>query len=115
MMFCQLIIPNLLNGFHYYTPKKLDIKETTETDSSSSFLDINLKFDTNGHLSTKLYDKRDDFNIVIPHLSSHSPTAPTCGIYISQLTSYARPCSLYSYFLQCRRFLSCKLLNQGYF
>jgi len=113
--FCQSIIPTLLNGFHYYTPKELEIKETTETASSSSFLDINLKFDTNVHLSTRLYDKRDDFNFVIPHLSSTIPIAHACGIYISQLTIYARHCSLYSYFLQCHRFLSSKLLNQGFF
>jgi hypothetical protein len=37
------------------------IKETTETASSTSFLDIYLK----GHFSTRLYDKSDDFNFSI--------------------------------------------------
>ena len=41
------------------------MKETTETPGSASFLDIYLKFETNGQLSTWLYDKREDFNFVI--------------------------------------------------
>ena len=36
--------------------KELEIKETTET----AFLTF--KYDTNGQLSTRFYDKRDDFN-----------------------------------------------------
>jgi len=31
------------------------LKETTEADSSVSFLDVFLKFDTNGQLSTRFY------------------------------------------------------------
>ena len=41
-------------------PPELEIKETTETVSSASYLDILLEFDPKGHLSTRLYDKRDD-------------------------------------------------------
>ena len=46
-------------------PKELEIKETTETASSASFLDIYFIFDirANGKLSTRLYDKSDGFNI----------------------------------------------------
>jgi hypothetical protein len=41
---------------------------------------IYLKFDTNGQLSTRLYDKRDDFSFAItsihfPHLDSNIPTS----------------------------------------
>ena len=42
--------------------KELEIKETTETAFSSSFLDIQIWPCTNGQFSTRLYDKRDDFN-----------------------------------------------------
>ena len=31
--------------------------------SSASFIDIYLKIDINGQLSTRLYDKREDFNV----------------------------------------------------
>jgi hypothetical protein len=39
----------------------LEVKETTDTASSASFLDLYLEFDDSGQLRTKIYDKRDDF------------------------------------------------------
>ena len=62
--FFQILI--LLNGFHKYAPKELEIKETTETAPSTSCLDIFLKSDTNW--STRLYDKREDFYFAIRKL-----------------------------------------------
>ena len=41
---------------------ELEVKETTDTASSASFLDLYLEFDDSGQLSTNIYDKRDDFN-----------------------------------------------------
>jgi hypothetical protein len=38
-------------------PPELEIKETTDTASSASFLDLCLDFDDSGQLSTKIYDK----------------------------------------------------------
>jgi hypothetical protein len=58
-----------------------------------------LIFDTNGHRSTRLYDKRDDCNfaiINITHLVSNIPTAPAYGVYISQVVRAARTYTLYS-------------------
>jgi hypothetical protein len=46
------------------TPE-LEVKETTDTALSASFLDIYLEFDDSGQISTKIYDKRDDFNFKI--------------------------------------------------
>ena len=54
------------------------IKETTDTAASSSYLDCYLYID-NGKLTTRLYDKWDDFNFPIvnfPFLSSSIPSAP---------------------------------------
>ena len=59
------------------------LKEITETAYSASFLDIYLKFDINGKLSTNLSENRDDINI---------------GVYISQPVYDARASSLYSEF-----------------
>jgi len=42
-----------------------EVKETTETTLSASFLDIYFKFDTDCLLSTRLYDKRGDFSFLI--------------------------------------------------
>lgn len=98
-------------------PPELEIKETTDTDHSVSFLDLHLEFDDSGKLSTKIYDKRDDFNFDIinfPHLSSNIPSSPAYGVYISQLIRYARACSHYQDFLQRHRNLLRKLLSQGF-
>ena len=77
-------------------PRELEIKETTETAASSSYLDY-LYID-NGKLTTRLYDKRDDFNFPIvnfPFLSCNIPSAPAYGVYVSQLIHYVRACSNY--------------------
>ena len=46
-------------------PIELEIKDTTETDRSASYLDLHLEIDNEGRLRTKLYDKRDDFHFLI--------------------------------------------------
>jgi hypothetical protein len=49
---------------------------------------IYLKLDTNGKITTQLYNKRDDFNFSIvgfPCLCGGVPTSPACGVYIPQL------------------------------
>ena len=43
-------------------PIEPEIKDTTDTNRSASYLDLHLEIDSEGRLKTKLYDKRDDFN-----------------------------------------------------
>jgi len=67
-------------------PIELEIKDTTDTDRSASYLDLHLEIDSEGRLRTKLYDKRDDFNFPIvnfPFICSNIPAAPAYGVYIS--------------------------------
>ena len=62
-----------------------------------------LEFDDSGQLSTKIYDKRDDFNFKImnfPNMRSNIPASPAYGVYTSQLIRYARASSNYSDFLK---------------
>jgi hypothetical protein len=47
---------------HRIYPIELEIKDTTDTHKSASYLDLHLEIDSKGRLRTKLYDKRDDFN-----------------------------------------------------
>jgi hypothetical protein len=57
----------------------LEVKETTDTASSASFLDLYLEFDDIGQIGTKIYDKRDDFNFKIinfPNMCSNIPASP---------------------------------------
>ena len=51
-----------------------------------------------GKLSTRQYDKHDDFDfhvINLPFLSSNIPSIPSYGVYILQLIRYATCCSHY--------------------
>jgi len=56
---------------HLIYPAKLKVKDTSN-------LDLYLEHNINGTLTTKLYDKRDDFNILIvsyPFLDSTIPSS----------------------------------------
>ena len=58
---------------------ELEIKDTTDTVTSASYLDLHLEMDNEGRLKTKLYDKRDDYSFPIvnfPFLSINIPAAP---------------------------------------
>ena len=98
-------------------PRELEIKETTETAaSSSSYVDCYLYID-NEKLTSRLDDKRDDFNFPIvnfPFLSRNIPSAPAYGVYVSQLIRYARACSNYQDFMERGKVLTTKLFSQGY-
>ena len=91
-------------------PPELEVKETTDTASSASFLDLYLEFDDSGQLSTKIYD----FNFKIINMCSNIPASPAYGVYISQLIRYARASSNYSDFLKRHLHLRNMLLDQGY-
>ena len=102
---------------HTIYPPELDIKDTTDSTTSSSYLDLLLSIDANKKLHTKLYDKRDDFDFHIvnfPFLDSNIPSSPAYGVYISQLIRYARACTEYTDFVDRSKSLTSKLLNQGY-
>ena len=86
---------NYLGEMH---PVELEIKDTTESNTSASYLDLLLSNGRDGTLHTSIYDKPDDFNFHIsnfPFLSSNIPTSPAYGVFISQLIRYARACSSY--------------------
>ena len=98
-------------------PPELEIKDTTESNTSASYLDLLLSIGRDGQLRTSLYDKRDDFNFHItnfPFLSSNIPSSPAYGVFISQLIRYARACSSYECFILRAMRISNQLLGQGY-
>ena len=72
---------------------------------------------TNDIVSSKLYDKRDDFSVEIvnfPFLDGDVLRSPSYGVYISQLIRFARVCSNVDDFNKRNLFLTAKLLKQGY-
>ena len=76
-------------------PTELHLNKANSSDTEATFLDLNLSV-TNGRVSSKIYDKRDDFNFEIvnlPFLDGDVPRSPSYGVYISQLIHFARVCS----------------------
>ena len=71
----------------------------------------------NGTVSSKLYDKRDDFNFAIVNFSfldGDVPLSKSYSVSISQLIRFARVCSNVSDFNKRNLFLTATLLKQGY-
>ena len=96
-------------------PTELQLNKVN-SDTEPPFLGLIL-FITNGIVSFKIYDKRDDFNFEIvnfPFLNGDVPCFPSYGVYISQLIRFARVCSNVDDFNNRKLFLTAKLLKQGY-
>ena len=84
-------------------PAEREIKDTTKSKTSASYLDLLLSCGRDGQLHISIYDKRDDFNFQItnfPYLSSNIPFSPAYGVFISQFIRYARVCSSYEWFIR---------------
>ena len=82
-------------------PSQLTVEKANKLDHLADYLDLTFIIDSGGKLSTRLYDKRDDFDFHVvnfPFLSSNIPFGPSYGVYISQLIRYARCCSHYDDF-----------------
>ena len=116
-MYCLLKTQKFAEYLEFFYLRELEIKETTETTASSLYLDCYLYID-NGKLTTRVYDKRDDFNfptVNIPFLNSNIPSAPAYGVYVSQLIRYTtRACLNYQDFMKRGKVHTTKLLSQGY-
>ena len=79
-------------------------------------MDLHLSI-SNGFVSSKIYDKRDDFDFDIvnfPFLDGDVPRGPYYVVYISQLIRFARVCSHVDDFYTRNKCLTAKLLKQGY-
>ena len=60
-------------------PTELQLNKANSSDTEAPFLDLNLSI-TNGIVSSKIYDKRDDFNFEIvnfPFLDGDVPRSPS--------------------------------------
>ena len=63
-------------------PAELQLNKANTSDKETSFLDLNIKVDSDIH--TSVYDERDDFGFPIvnfPWLSGDIPRLPSYGIY----------------------------------
>ena len=80
---------------HRIYPAELQLIKADASDTEAAFLDLNSSIH-NDTVSTKIYDKRDDFNFHIvnfPFLDGDVPRRPSYGVYIPQLIRFARASS----------------------
>ena len=97
-------------------PTELQLNRANFSDTVAPVLDLNLCI-SNGTVSTKIYDKRDDFDFDIvnfPFLDGDVPRRTSYGVYISQLIRFARASSNLNDFNYRNKVLTAKLLRQGY-
>ena len=68
-------------------PLELQFYKVTASDTDAPFLNLHLSI-SDGFVSSKMYDKRDDFDFDIvnfPFLDRDLPRSTSYGVYISQL------------------------------
>ena len=97
-------------------PSELQLNKANASDTEAAFLGLHLSI-SNDIVSTKIYDKRDDFDFEIvnfPFLDGDVPRSTSYGVYISQLIRFARASSYVADFNTRNKLLTQKLLKQGY-
>ena len=97
-------------------PPELQLNKANTSDTEAPFFDLHLSI-SNGFVSSKIYDKRDDFDFDIvnfPFLDGDVPRSTSYGVYISQLIRFARVSSHVVDFNARNKSLTAKLLQQGY-
>ena len=94
-------------------PTELQLNKANSSDTEAPFLDLNISI-TNGIVSSKIYDKRDEFIFEIvnfPFLDGDVPRSPSYGVYNSKLISFARVCSNVDDLNNRNLFFNCKVIK----
>ena len=97
-------------------PSELQLNKANTSDTVAAFLDLHFSI-SNDIVSTKNYDKRDDFDFEIvnfPFLDGDVPQSTSYEAYISQFIRFARASSYVADFNTRNTLLTQKLLKQGY-
>ena len=82
----------MVNRIH---PPELPLNKANASVTEAPFLDLHLSI-SNGFVSNKIYDERDDFDfdmVNFPFLDGDVPRHHSYRVYISQLIRFARMCS----------------------
>ena len=93
---------------------RISKNRSTKLDTDAPFLDLHL-FISNGFVSSKIYDKHDnyDFDIVnFPFLDDDVPRSPCFGVYISQIIRFATVCCHVENFNACNKCLPLNFSNR---
>ena len=97
-----------------FIQSELQLNKAVTSDSEAPFFDLHLSI-SNGYVSSKIYDKRNDFDFDIvnfPFLDGDVPRRPSYGVYSSQDLLWV--CSHVDNFNTRNKYLTAKLLKQGY-
>ena len=95
---------------------ELKLNKANTSDTEAAFLGLHLSI-SNDIISTKIYDKRDDFDFEIVNfgfLDGDVPSSTSYGVYISQLICFARASIYVTDFNTRNKLLTQELLKQGY-
>ena len=98
-----------------YRPES-QLNKANTSDTEDTLLGLHLSI-SNGFVSSKINDKRNDFDFDIvnfPFLDGDVPRRPSYGVLISQLIRFARVCSHVDGFNTRNKCLTAKLLKQDY-
>ena len=96
-------------------PSELQLNKANASDTKAAFLDLHLSI-SNDIVSTKIYDKRDDFDFEIvnfPFLDGDVPRSTSYGVYISHLIRFARASSYVADFNTRNKLLTLNFLNKA--
>ena len=97
-------------------PPELQLNKAITSDTEAPFWDFHLSI-SNGFVSSKIHDKRDDFDfdiVNVPFLGGEVPRSTSYGVYISQLIRFARVSSHAADFNARNQSLTAKLLQKGF-
>ena len=97
-------------------PPELQLNKANTSDTEAPFLDLHLSI-SNRFVSSKIYDKRNDFDFDIvkfPFLDGDVPRSTAHGVYISQLIRFARVYSHVADFNARNKSLTANFFQQGY-
>ena len=95
---------------------ELQLNKANTSDTEAAFLDLHLSI-SNDIVSTKIYDKHDDFDFEIvnfPVLDGDVPRSTSYGVYIAQRIRFARGSGYITNFNTHNKSLIQKLPKQGY-
>ena len=97
-------------------PSELQLNKANTSETKAAFLDVHLSISSD-IVSTKIYDKRDNFDFEIvnfPFLDGDVPRSTSYELYFSQLIQFARASGHIADFNSRNKLLTQKRLKQGY-
>ena len=97
-------------------PPELLLNKANSSDTKAPFFDLHLSI-SNRFVSSKIYDKRDEFHFDIvnfPFLDGDVPRSTSYGVYISHCIRFTRVSTHVADFNARNKSLTAKPLQQGY-